>query len=167
MNPTHQDDPTVNMSIDQKVQPNTQTVPATFDISQPVVPGHDMVVNHLDGVQELATGNEAVAVAAAEAEQGQHVPVSAVQPQPEETVHRSTPDPETNQPNPAVPAVPAVVNPVETPEAPVEPPETPVEASEPNPKEEDTAPSEVPSETPSEPSSDETTEPSSEDVAGV
>lgn len=130
----HQDDQTVNMSLDQKVQPNTRTAPPTFDISQPVRPGHDMVVNHLDGAQELATGNEAVAVAAAEAESGQHVPVSAVQPQPTESVHRSTPDPETNQPAVSADSVPAEEAPAEV-EAPTAP-EVPEAAEETDPSEE-------------------------------
>lgn len=147
----HQDDPTTGMSIDQKITPNTQSAPPTFDISQPVVPGHDMVVNHLDGAQELATGNEAVAVAAAEAEKGENVPVSDVQPQPEESNHRSMPDPETNQPNPAAPnAAQQAAAP-----APVEEAAAEVEAAPEEPETEDVpeAPKEG-SKTPSEPSSD-------------
>lgn len=155
----HQDDPTMNMSLDQKIQPNTQTAPPTFDISQPVVPGHDMVVNHLDGTQELATGNEANAIAKAEAEKGENVPLSEVQPQPEESTHRSVPDPETNQPNPAVGrqlpetgdpvSAPAEQEPVDdvTPEEVEDEPETPKE------------------ETPED--SEEKSEPTSEDVDGV
>lgn len=166
MDENHQNDPTTNMSIDQKITPNTQTVPPTFDISQPVVPGHDMVINHLDGAQELGTGNEANAVVAAEAEQGQHVALSDVQPQPEETVHRSTPDPETNQPNPAV-ATPSQLPEVgdervneasvETPDQPAEEPEVPTVPDVP---EEDAA--EAPKEDSEVPS-----EPTSADVADV
>lgn len=97
--PQHQDDPTTRMSIDEKITPNTQTTPSTFDISQPVIPGHDMVINHLDGTQELGTGNEMLAVTAAEAESGSHVPLSDIQPQPKEILHRSVSDPEVNGPD--------------------------------------------------------------------
>jgi hypothetical protein len=156
---THQEDPTTTMSIDEKITVNTATAPATFDITVPVVPGHDMVINHLDGIQELGTGNEAVAVAAKEAETGTHVPLSDVQPQPAEVTHRSVPDPETNQPNPAVapPATEEPETPVE-PEVPVEA-ETPVEtpsdsvASDPQeatPSDEPDAPEETPTEAPAE-----------------
>lgn len=112
-------DPTANMTVDEKIQPNTATAPESFDITVSVKPGHDMVINHLDGAQELGTGNEMLAVTAAEAASGTHVPLSDVQVDPE-TTHRSFPDPETNQPNPAVDAVTAPAEPV----VPVEP-ETP------------------------------------------
>jgi hypothetical protein len=129
-------DETVNMTIDEKIRPQTLTAPPTFDISVPVVPGHDMVINHLDGTQELGTGNEALAVASQEAESGQHVPLSAVQPQPVESVHRSVSDPEVNGPDQvalkaevaaaqAANAAPAAPPATEEPETPVEP-EVPV-----------------------------------------
>jgi len=121
-------DETTTMTIDEKIQPQTLSAPATFDISQPVVPGHDMVVNHLDGTQELATGNEAVEIAAREAVKGSNVPLSEVQGQvAPETLHRSVSDPEVNGPDqellkaekatqthaaPAQPKNPEVIKPV-------------------------------------------------------
>lgn len=98
--PIPTEDPTTSMTLDEKIQPQTLSVPDTFDISQPVTPGHDMVINHLDGTQELGTGNEMLAVTAAEADSGQHVPLASVQVAPE-TDHRSVSDPEVNGPDQA------------------------------------------------------------------
>lgn len=94
----HQEDPTLNMSLDQKIQPNTAQPTTTFDITQQVVPGHDMVINHPSGNQELASGNVAAAVAAKEAETGQDVDPKDVEAVPESTPHRSVQDSEVNQP---------------------------------------------------------------------
>lgn len=128
--PIPTEDPTSTMTIDEKITPQTLTAPETFDISIPVLPGHDMVINHLDGTQELGTGNEAVEIAAREAVKGSNVPLSEVKGQvAPETLHRSVPDPETNQPvvsetvEPEVtPEVePEVVTPTAEPEVPEEP----------------------------------------------
>lgn len=93
--PIPTEDPTQTMTLDEKIQPQTLGPTADLNIDEPVTPGHDMVVNHLDGNQELGTGNEAVAVAAAEAKSGEHVAVSEVK-VPAETTSRSAPDPEVN-----------------------------------------------------------------------
>jgi hypothetical protein len=133
----HQSDPTVNMSLEQKVQPNTAAATTTFDISQPVVPGHDMVINHPSGSQELANGNVAMAVAAKEAEVGHDVSPDEVEALPEAQPHRSVVDPEVNQPQLSEPdAAPESEN--DSPEAPEpEAPEEEPEEAAPQPTSED------------------------------
>lgn len=94
-------------SLDVNITPNTKDIPTSFDIHVSVVPGHDMVVNHVDGSQELASGEVAQKIMATEATNGGKVVSVASVTQPAEQPHRSVADPETNQPS--VSEVPEVV----------------------------------------------------------
>src|SRR6185312_9888802 len=72
-----------------------------IDIDKAVMPGHDMVVNHLDGSQELAQGHVARAVMEQEAATNKFVPVDKVKAV--NTESPRSPDPETNGPDQQVP----------------------------------------------------------------
>lgn len=64
-----QPDETVEMALDTKIGVNEDPkVLPRVNIDEPVVPGHDMVVNHIDGTQELAQGHVAAGIHAQEAE---------------------------------------------------------------------------------------------------
>lgn len=108
-------------SLDSKIHTNEPVSLAHIDINVMVTPGHDMVVNHVDGSQEVAQGHIAVAVMAQEATNGGVVVAPAdVEAQSTETPRSS--DPEVNGKDQPVATTP-VATPVETPEV----PETPVE----------------------------------------
>lgn len=168
--PVQTTDPTQTMTIDEKIQPNVAEPLATFDITIAVTPGHDMVINHGDGSQELSTGAEMLAVVAKETELGRNVPLAEVQAAVDpETTHRSVPDPEVNGTDQATLA--AVVAPADAPEVPDEP-EAPAETPEQTPVSEtvtepDVAP-EKPAQDPVPQTSPETSvAPTPEDVEGL
>lgn len=81
-------------SLDDNIHQQTPVTLATIDINVMVTPGHDMVVNHVDGSQELAQGSVALAVMAQEAVSGEHVDPADVTAQSSEAPRSS--DPETN-----------------------------------------------------------------------
>lgn len=84
-------------SLDSNITQNQPVQLGTINIDVSVTPGHDMVVNHVDGSQELAPGHVALAVMAAEAKQGNVVSLDAVDAQPSESPRSN--DPEVNGPD--------------------------------------------------------------------
>lgn len=177
--PQREKDETELLTLDQRITtPNPdQRKTDSIDINIQVTPGHDMVVNHLSGDQELGTGAEMNAVLEAENAGEGHTTVAEVQPVDNSVETPRTPDPETNGPDQqalkaAAPVeetpaeeTPEVDEPAEEPaEVPAEPetPEEPAEVTQPDVNETDT---------PAQPEADEPAapadEPTPEDVEGV
>lgn len=121
----------------------------SFDINIKVEPGHDMVINHLDGSQELGTAEERIRVEKEEGTAGSHqdpvVPAANAQ-APATPVEPETPA--TDEPEES----PEVETPTETPapEEPVTAPETPESPAE-DPSTLNTEPVEPPAEEPAKP----------------
>lgn len=97
-----QPDTTQGTGVDDKitvVDRREESPLPRININEPVTPGHDMVVNHIDGSQELAQGHVAAAVHAQEAKDPSKVVAAAdVEAGPADENPR-TPDPETNGPD--------------------------------------------------------------------
>lgn len=96
-----QPDTTIGTGVDEKinvVDRRVETPLPRVNINEAVTPGHDMVVNHVDGSQELAQGHVAHAVMAEEAKTGEVVSLDSVNAGPAQENPR-TPDPETNGPD--------------------------------------------------------------------
>lgn len=137
-------------TIDESIQTQSPDPLPRVNIDQPVTPGHDAVVNHVDGSQEVAQGHVAAAIHAQEAKTGEVVSVADVEAGEAQESPRSK-DPETNGPDQQEPGKTADEVVAET-----QPEENPEEVTPafPSPKE-DEAPAEAPA------------QPSTEDVAGV
>lgn len=84
-------------SLDSLITQNEAPKLASIDINASVLPGHDMVINHVDGSQELAQGHVALAVMAKEAEVGDVVSKDDVEALASESPRSK--DPEVNGPD--------------------------------------------------------------------
>lgn len=97
-----QPDTTQGTGVDDKitvVDRRAETPLPRININEAVTPGHDMVVNHIDGSQEMAQGHVAAAIHAQEAADPSKVVSVADVEAGEPDENPRTPDPETNGPD--------------------------------------------------------------------